>query len=158
MTGNSGERRCCLNDYTDVSVYTNHYVSVYTNRYVSSEGANFSGINVPETSIDPRTGYIDKEYVKQMVVSMCCSGVAMEGKVISNLMIPLNSGQANVSGGDPSITVQRWTYDKGLDSASDVGNVYSLVRNGVKWNNHIYCVPADFVGEDSAISGDQSAE
>ena len=124
-----GINRCCLNDFTNLSVYTN--------RYVSSEGATFNGETISDTDIDPVTGYIKKEKVLAMAGTMCCSGVATYGRVISNLHIPVDGGII------PDMTTRRFAYDKEFDNASETGGVASLFEAGLKWNNHVYCIPAN---------------
>ncbi|MEX1099634.1 MAG: hypothetical protein WEB87_04370, partial [Bacteriovoracaceae bacterium] len=77
--------RCCLNDFADVSVYTN--------RYVSSEGAHINGQPISDNEIDPLTGYIKrKELVLEMAANMCCSGVAAYGVALGDYYIPLEGG------------------------------------------------------------------
>lgn len=123
VTGAGTQRRCCLNDYTDLSVYTN--------RYVSSEGAKFNNLEI--TDVDSE-GYVRKEIVKQMGESMCCSGKAEYGVAISELMIPLSDATAN-----QNLTTRRFIYDETLDSSGD--NNFTRFQNGQRWNNHVYCVP-----------------
>lgn len=123
VTGAGTQRRCCLNDYTDLSVYTN--------RYVSSEGAKFNNLEITDVDSD---GYIRKEIVKQMGESMCCSGKAEYGVAISELMIPLSDATPN-----QNLTSRRFIYDDTLDSSGD--NNYTRFQVGQRWNNHVYCVP-----------------
>lgn len=126
-----GVSRCCLNDFTDVSVYTN--------RYVSSEGAYFNGQPVSEADIDEKTGYIKKELVLQMATSMCCSGTAAYGVAIGDYFIPMND-----DGVIQNAKSRRWLYMETLDDANEVGGGVSKFNAGMKWNNHVYCVPADY--------------
>lgn len=126
-----GIARCCLPDYTDLSVYTN--------RYVSSEGAYLNGKAISDNDIDPTTGYIKQSIVKKMAATMCCSGTAIVGKVIGDYLIPIDY--------DSSIQcskTRRWIYNEDLDNLEPVGPAVDLYNYGPKWNNHVYCVPEDF--------------
>ena len=120
--------RCALKDYTDVSVYLN--------RFVSSEGRS-----IPDSSIDPETGYIkNTSTVLSMATEICASGRARTGIAIANLPIP-NAGGGNVSnsGGIPRTRrpVYRDTFE--IENDEDLSDWYDA---GVRWNNHVYCVPA----------------
>lgn len=130
VTGSNGQYYCCLNDYTDLSVYTN--------RYVSSEGAFFNGAPISDNDIDPTSGYIKKEIVMQMASTMCCSGQAKYGVAISDLAIPLVGDTYTAQN-----FVRRWLYLTGLDNADDFGGVVYFFEEGQKYNDHVYCVPAD---------------
>lgn len=141
-TSEEGVRRCCLNDFTDLSVYTN--------RYVSSEGAQINGQDISDNDIDPTSGYIKKEIVLQMAATMCCSGKAAYGKALGNYFIPIDyDGQIDQT------KTRRWLYHQDLDNASEVGGGVTLYQNGLKWNNHVYCVPSDFdeSGNDGSTGG-----
>ncbi|MCT4640805.1 MAG: hypothetical protein N4A33_00810 [Bacteriovoracaceae bacterium] len=130
VAGAASERRCCLPDFTDLSVYTN--------RYVSSEGAKLNGLEI--TDVDPQTGYIKKEIVMQMAQTMCCSGQASYGVAISELFTPLGtSGQI-----DQDKTKRRFVQGYSSDAATETGDILSKFQAGVKWNNHVYCVPDGF--------------
>lgn len=120
--------RCCLQDFADVSVYTN--------RYVSSEGAHVNGQPINENDIDKETGYIRKEIVLQMAANMCCSGAAAYGVAIGDYYIPLKEG-----GVIQNAKSRRWLYNEQLDNAAEVGGGVSKYNAGMKWNNHVYCVP-----------------
>jgi hypothetical protein len=133
VTNQDGPTRCCLNDFTDLSVYTN--------RYVSSEGAFFNGQKIEDSSIDPLSGYIKKEKVLQMAANMCCSGTAAYGVAISSLFIPINGDEIL-----PDKLTRRWLYLNTTDDAEDTGGVFSKFEAGMKWNDHVYCVPADLDG------------
>jgi hypothetical protein len=134
VTNQNGPTRCCLNDYTDLSVYTN--------RYVSSEGAYFNGQKISDNDIDPTTGYIKKEIVMQMAPNMCCSGKAMYGVAISEFYIPLIGQTMN-----QELRTRRWLFNRDLDA---LGERSGLFEQGVKYNDHVYCVP------DSVSSGGSS--
>jgi hypothetical protein len=130
-------KRCCLPDFTDVTVYLN--------RYVSSEGKG-----LPDSAYSPVTGYIKDPGQVQLMVSqknLCCSGEAMTGVAISQLPIPIKDASGNPSylPPDSSNTTRRFTYmDNSVDNAPETGGVQSLFDAGVRWNNHVYCVPEGF--------------
>jgi hypothetical protein len=136
VTNTSIGRVCCLEDYTDLSVYTN--------RFVSSEGAKFQGFEISDDEIDPVTGYISRELVLQMGATMCCSGEAAYGTAIADLFIPLIDTNGEANGTDPLYMSRRWLYKSGMDGASDVGNVVPYFNAGLRWNNHVYCVPSGY--------------
>lgn len=146
VTDQNGPTRCCLNDFTDLSVYTN--------RYVSSEGAYANGQEVSDNDIDPLTGYIKKEIVLQMASNMCCSGKAAYGVAISNLSIPINN-----TGIIQGKTTRRWLYNDNIDNATETGGIYTKFQAGLKWNNHVYCVPTEFDnGGDTGTGSTGTAE
>lgn len=134
---------CCLDDFTDLSVYTN--------RYVSSEGAVFNGQEIPESDIDPATGYIKTEKVLQMGPTMCCSGQATTGVALGSYFVPINFTQIS----QDQLTTRRWLYDSTLDNANEVGGGITKYNEGMKFNNHVYCVGAGFVdgGDNGGGSG-----
>jgi hypothetical protein len=127
----SGVKRCCLPDYTDVTVYLN--------RYVSSEGRG-----LPESAYDPKTGYIkDPGQVQSLVTSknLCCSGKAMTGVAISQLSIPLMNNTYPLPATLTS-TSKRFNYrTDDVDNNAETGSIGSYFDAGVRWNNHVYCVP-----------------
>lgn len=140
VTNEGGPTRCCLDDFTDLSVYTN--------RYVSSEGAFFNGQEVSDSDIDPYTGYIKKELVMEMAANMCCSGTAAYGLAISTLFIPLKD--------DTILTdkmTRRWIYKSSMDNAADVDGAYTHFQNGLKWNDHVYCIPSGYTSDSSSGDG-----
>lgn len=145
VTNQGGPVRCCLDDFTDLSVYTN--------RYVSSEGAYFNGQEISDNDIDPLTGYIKKEIILQMAPTMCCSGQAAYGVAISKLYIPTPNG-----GVVPDKYSRRWVYNSGSDDATDTGGVYTKFQAGAKWNNHVYCVPSGFDGSSGGTGGGAVSE
>lgn len=130
--------RCCLDDFTDLSVYTN--------RYVSSEGAYFNGQKINDNDIDPETGYIKKEIVAQMAATMCCSGKATFGKVINDYLIPINFDEAAAN----CPKTRRFAFLENLDDSVQSAGGVSKYNAGLKWNNHVYCVPSDFTEEVSS--------
>lgn len=127
----SGVMRCCLPDFTDVTVYLN--------RYVSSEGRG-----LPETAYDTKTGYIkDPGQVLSLVSAknLCCSGKAMVGVAISQLSIPLKNNQFPLPATFTS-TTKRFNYrTDDVDNNDETGSVGSFFDAGIRWNNHVYCVP-----------------
>lgn len=137
VSGEAGKYFCCLNDYTDLSVYTN--------RYVSSEGAFFNGAEVSDDDIDPTTGYIKKEIVMKMAATMCCSGQAAYGVAISELYIPMVNGLIIEQN-----RTRRWLYIQDQDNANELGGSVFFFGEGQKYNDHVYCVPGD--GDDGGGS------
>jgi hypothetical protein len=133
--------RCCLPDFTDLSAYTN--------RYVSSEGAYINGQPVSDTDIDPTSGYIKKEIVLEMGSQMCCSGEAQYGRVIDNYLVPIGASNKHPS----NAMTRRWLYIEDLDNAEEVLGGAGRFEAGVRWNNHVYCVPKGFLGTDSGSTG-----
>jgi len=124
--------RCCLEDYTDISVYLN--------RYVSSEANHLA-----DGMFDPKTGYItDPAVVLNTAASkdLCCSGRMAYGRAISTLPIPgAEAAQRKV---------RRFAYQQndnympqGENYAVGPADAYDL---GVRWNNHVYCVPQGYQG------------
>jgi hypothetical protein len=126
-------RRCCLADFTDVTLYLN--------RYVSSEGRGLA-----DTAYDPQTGYIKDVGQVQLIAAqknLCCSGVAMTGVAISNLNIPLTGGTYMPP--DTETTTKRFNYRTDeVDNNGPTGSVGTIFDFGVRWNNHVYCVPTGF--------------
>ncbi len=131
---------CCLEDFTDLSVYTN--------RYVSSEGASFNGQDIEDSDIDPESGYIKPEKVLEMGPTMCCSGQATTGVALGLYYIPIE--YTSIS--QDQAKTRRWLYDSTLDNADEVGGGITKYNAGMKFNNHIYCVPPGFA-DSSGNSG-----
>lgn len=127
------QKRCCLPDFTDVTVYLN--------RYVSSEGRG-----LPDSSYDPATGYIKDPAAVQLLASqknLCCSGTVMTGVAISQLPIPLTGN--TYKPGDAGAATRRFNYRTDeVDNNSESGSIGSIFDAGVRWNNHVYCVPSGF--------------
>ncbi len=132
-TGASTTLRCCLPDYTDVSLYLN--------RYVSSEGNS-----LVDSAYDPATGYIkDAGMVKTLEAQkrICCSGKAVYGYAISKLHKPVNGGYIDIT--TPGASTRRFVDgDESYNNNSQTGGIADLYDAGIRWNNHVYCVPADF--------------
>ncbi|MDA8792941.1 hypothetical protein N9N67_06835 [Bacteriovoracaceae bacterium] len=121
-----GTVKCCLEDYTNLSVYTN--------RYISSEGSGLT-----DSEYDPLTGFIkNKETVLQKASTMCCSGNAAYGVAISDdLPIPLEGAAANLNA-----KTRRFVMDDELDNqTSPAASYYDI---GLRWNHQVYCVPAGY--------------
>lgn len=136
-----GVNRCCLEDFTDLTVYTN--------RYVSSEGAFNGSEEILDSSIDPLTGYIDTEEVLKMASTMCCSGQAATGVAISNYFIPAVDENTRF----PGAFTRRFLYNENLDNATEVDGGVTKFNAGLKWNDHVYCVPASFSEDGGSGSG-----
>ncbi len=136
-TGNIGNinniKRCCLPDFTDLTLYLN--------RYVSSEGRG-----LPDSAYDKKTGYIKDPGQVQLLAqqkNLCCSGQVMTGVAISRLSIPIEGGTFMPP--DMLSTSRRFNYrSDSVDDNPETGNVGSIFDAGVRWNNHVYCVPAGF--------------
>ncbi len=112
------QNRCCLPDYTNVSVYIN--------RYVSSE-AN----NVAPQYFEALTGApISPSFVQQIVndKNLCCSGRFAPGTAIGRLPVP----------GAPSDATNR-TRRRFLYLNTDAN--FSNWQLGRRWNTDIYCIP-----------------
>jgi hypothetical protein len=127
-TGKVFQNKCCLQDYTDVTVYLN--------RYVSSEASHLN-----DSLIDPATGYIkDPGTVMQLASerNICCSGKLSYGHAIHKLMIP---GAET----EPDAKTTRFVYSNNTtDNNNETGNIAEVYDKGVTWNNHVYCVPTAF--------------
>ena len=128
----TAENRCCLPDYTDVSVYLN--------RYVSSEGAGLSS-----SSYDSETGYIKDVGAAYLLAQakgggqgICCSKQMAYGRAIATLTIPGAASKTDTKR-------RRFAYDNTpADNDSSQGEPTKSFDQGVRWNNHIYCVPDGF--------------
>jgi hypothetical protein len=129
---NATSLKCQLDDYVDISVYTN--------RYVSSEGKKLNN------SLFDTSGYIkgaDKVAALACEKQMCGSGFVAYGILISSMKIP---GQKEF----PS-KVFRF-----LENSTDTDNekgLLDLFNKGLKLNNHAYCIPkalADSVAANNA--------
>ena len=129
----NGPKRCCLPDFTNVTVYLN--------RYVSSEGRG-----LPDTAYDQQTGYIKDSGQVQLIAAqknLCCSGRTMTGVAISQLPIPLEGNLYNPP--DSSNMTRRFNYRTDeVDNNTESGSVGSVFDTGIRWNNHVYCVPEGF--------------
>ncbi len=128
--GDNGAR-CCLDDFSDVTLYLN--------RYVSSEGRG-----LPQSSYDARSGYIkDPGQVLALARSknLCCSGNIVAGSIVGDYFIPLQGGNRL-----PQAKSRRFAYRKdALDNNSETGPIGDIYDAGLRWNTHYYCAPPDYV-------------
>jgi hypothetical protein len=125
---NSATNKCQLNDYIDVSVYTN--------RYVSSEAKKLNA------SLFDQYGYVkDPSYVAQLACEkqMCASGTLAFGILVSRLKTP----------GQEGIDRKYYRFLEGSSAADNANNILNLFNRGLKINNHAYCVPAGMAGANS---------
>ena len=130
---NTGVKRCCLPDFTDLTVYLN--------RYVSSEGRGLT-----DSAYDMSTGYIkDSAQVKLLAQqkNLCCSGKMMTGVAISKLSIPLSGGTYLPPTTQNTTTRFNYRTDE-VDNNTETGSIGTIFDAGVRWNNHVYCVPTSF--------------
>ncbi len=129
-TGKKYGNRCCLEDFTDVTLYLN--------RYVSSEANTLS-----ETLFEPSTGYLKNPGDALTVANLkniCCSCRVAYGVAISELFVPGAEVNSNAR-------TRRFLYSDGnTDNNNITGNIADKFNAKLKWNNHLYCVPADFEG------------
>ena len=115
-TGTGRRRRCCLKDYTNVTVFFNRYVSSILK-------------DLPESHFDPLTGRPRSgEKVHQMArhLNVCCSGRVERGSAFSRFRVPTAL--------DHTDTTRRFVQGDGPNEAI----LYDL---GQRWNTDIYCVP-----------------
>lgn len=128
-TGSQSVLRCCMPDFTDLTVYLS--------RYVSSEGRG-----LPDSAYDPDTGYIKDPAIVKMIAAqknLCCSGEVMTGLAIRRLYIPI---EGDLFVPSPNAATRRFVYlDSAVDNNSTVGPIGQLYDKGLRWNNHLYCVP-----------------
>jgi hypothetical protein len=127
---NGKSNKCQLNDFVDVSIYTN--------RYVSSEAKKLS------LSLFNSDGYIkDPTYVARLACekSMCASGVLVLGVLISNLPTP----------GQESIQQKNYRFLESSSASDNANGLLTLFNQGLKLNTHAYCFPA---GVNAGSSGD----
>jgi hypothetical protein len=128
--GVSTLRRCCLPDFTDLTLYLN--------RYVSSEGRG-----LPDSAYDPATGYIKDPGLVMHVAGqkgLCCSGQMRTGVAIWRLPIPIN-GDGYIEQ-ESALTKRFVQFSSAVDNNSYVGPIGSVFDAGVRWNDHVYCIPA----------------
>ncbi len=113
--------KCCLEDYTNLSVYYNRYVS--------------SGAKDIESSLIDGKGDLEPETVEALAKEQnpCCSGSMGRGIVISAMGI---KGHENVD-----YTINR--YVDGNDEANNHNGYADLYDAGRRWNNDVYCIPAN---------------
>ena len=129
-TGASELLRCCMPDFTDLTVYLS--------RYVSSEGRG-----LPDSAYDPNTGYIKDPGVVELLAAqknLCCSGKTARGVGIRKLPIPMPNG--TWVNQDDAWTKRFVQYSNAIDNNSEFGPIGQLFDAGLRWNNHVYCIPA----------------
>ncbi len=130
LTDVSGEPRCCLGDFADVTVYLN--------RYVSSEGRG-----LPASAYDFTTGYIKdpgQVFAIANAKQLCCSGNIVPGSALSRLHIPMQGGDIL-----PEAMTRRFvSREDGVDNNDQTQSIGSRYDLGFRWNNHFYCAPADY--------------
>lgn len=124
-TGVLNGTTCALPDYANISVFFN--------RFVSSAAKSLN-----DTLFDTNTGYIKSPYYVEVLacqLNVCASGVIGRGVALSNLKVPghTEDGQAKL--------VRR--FIDGKDTANNFSGLADLWEAGLKWNDHVYCVPAD---------------
>lgn len=130
---NTGVKRCCLPDFTNLTVYLN--------RYVSSEGRGLT-----DSAYDMSTGYIKDPAQVQLLAqqkNLCCSGKVMTGVAISKLSIPLTGGTYIPATSQSTTTRFNYRTDE-VDNNPETGSIGTIFDAGVRWNNHVYCVPSSF--------------
>ncbi len=111
--------KCCLPDYTNVTVYLN--------RYVSSEMKDF-----PDSDFDPKTGRpLSFAKVSAFAKNICCSGKFAGGQAFGEMGIPFS--------GNSTLTVNRFV--SGNRSEDNINNNATNYDRGLKWNTDVYCVP-----------------
>mgnify|MGYP006864793897 CR=1 FL=1 len=124
-----GEARCCLEDFSDVTVYLN--------RYVSSEGRG-----LPAAMYDTKTGFIKdpaQVFAIAQAKKLCCSGNIIQGRVVSDLFIPLQGGNRLPQGKS-----RRFAYrSDAIDNNDETGAIGDVYDAGFRWNTHFYCAPAE---------------
>lgn len=123
---NPNTKKCALRNYIDVSLYLN--------KYVSSEAQSLS-----ESLFDEKTGYIKDASVAAQVAcekNLCASGYLAYGVAYGKYEFN------NV--GDDVQDAERYVL-KFIENTSDDNYIgfSDLFDAGLKWNNHIYCVPQE---------------
>jgi hypothetical protein len=123
--------RCCMQDFTDLTVYLS--------RYVSSEGRG-----LPDNAYDPNTGYIkDPGIVETMAIQkgLCCSGKLARGVAIRKLPIPIGDVGGTWINQSDAWTKRFVNYSNAVDNNTEFGPIGGLFDAGVRWNDHVYCIP-----------------
>ncbi len=120
-TGVIANSRCALPDYTNVSLYFN--------RFISSEAKD-----LPDSEFDPYTGYLKNANVAQQLAcskQVCASGKIGMGVALSNLPVH----------GFPKEQLRIRRFVDGDSPANAGDGINKLYDAGLRWNNHVYCVP-----------------
>ena len=117
------ERTCKLPDSTDITLFAN--------RYISSLGDE---LGIEESDYDPETGFptIDMDELIELVCNadLCGSRVVTTGVAWGKHFV---YGLEN----DPN-PEKRHRF---LQSSEDTGIASLFTENGLKWSNHLYCLP-----------------
>lgn len=122
---NPSNKKCQLDDFVDVSIYTN--------RYVSSEAKKLS------TTLFDSHGYIrDPAYAANLACEkqMCASGKMALGVLISKLKTPGQEDSDN----------KYFRFLEGNSTTDNLNGLLTVYDQGLKLNNHVYCIPADTDG------------
>ena len=127
---NSQNNKCQLEDYIDLSVYTN--------RYVSSEAKKLN------SALFDANGFVmNSDYVASLACEkqMCASGVVANGVLVSLLKTP----------GHEDVDMKYFRFLEGT-AVDNQNQLLDLYKAGLKFNNHVYCIPKTLA--DSAQSRD----
>jgi hypothetical protein len=122
--GPGGKGICQLPDFSNVSVFLNKYVSS-------------TAKDEPLTSFDTETGYLDSGTTTKLICekNICASGSFATGITISSLRVPGHDTKA-----DESII----RFLDGTDNSNNFSGLVDLYDEGLRWNTHFYCVPAEY--------------
>ncbi|MDD0852329.1 hypothetical protein HBN50_04430 [Halobacteriovorax sp. GB3] len=137
MPAGSDENLCCtghIDPQTNKCALKNYSnVSVYLNRYVSSEAKDLNSAQFDET-----TGFINSVSTTLSLacqIDACESGVYGYGLAYGKYKV---AGKTNEN--DP--TISRFIDGNGTEN-NDKGQA-QFFDEGLRWNNHLYCIPIDF--------------
>ncbi len=122
---NEKTMKCALPDFTDVSIYTN--------KYISSEAKDLNA------NLFDEDGYVkDPSYVAQLACAknICASGKVAYGVLISNLKTPGIENSEN----------KFYRFLQGSSTEDDANGMLTLYNQGLKLNNHAYCLPSNSSG------------
>ncbi len=129
---NPATNKCALKNYSNLTVYFN--------RYVSSEANGIS-----PSLIDEKTGYIKSSAIVQTLaceLEACDSGVIATGIALTDLKFKGHETS------DKNIT----RFIDGDDQSNNFNGKADLFNDGLKWNTHVYCVPADAAANTDALN------
>lgn len=121
--------KCALDDYADISVYTN--------RYVSSEASKLNA-----NQFDTSTGYVKNlSSVAELAClkNMCASGVMAQGVLISLLKVPGQEDEESA----------KFRFLQNTSASDNLNGILDLYNLGLKWNNHLYCIPRTLAQQQS---------